>query len=143
MATRGYNTQVNFVTSRNIYPFMNGPTLGTLSGAQSDYHSNVDATTEGIMAPVNSTSQGTEEKPKFDPASKPLMTWAVLLGLLIVLMYGVQKFGTSGQKGDFANIKLSAFNILVIAIAATIGITFLKLVFTRFYVPGLSQLVNT
>lgn len=139
---KGYDRRVNFVTARNIYPYMQGPTLSSLSGAQSDYHATVDATSEGVAMPMNATSNGAEEKPSWNPNSKPLLTWGALIGLLIVLMYSAQKFGSSDQKSDFANIKLSAFNVIVIALSAVIGITFLRLIFTRFYVPGVSELVN-
>ena len=139
---KGYDRRVNFVTARNIYPYMQGPTLSQLSAAQSDYHATVDATSEGIAMPVNTTSNGTEDKPTWNPNSKPLLTWIALIGLLIVLMFSAQRFGSSDQRADFANIKLSAFNVIVIALSAVIGITFLRLVFTRFYIPGVSELVN-
>lgn len=141
MAMNGYDRRVNYVPQRNIYPFMGGGTLSQISGAQSQYHANDDATSEGIV--TNVTSQGKETKPAGNPNAKPLLTWIAMLGLLVLLMFGAQRFGTSDQKSDFANIKLSAFNILVIALAAVIGTTFLKLVFTRFYLPGVSEVVNT
>lgn len=143
MALLGYDRRVNFIPSRNVYPFMNGGTLSQISGAQSDYHATDDATTEGVKMVQNVSANGAEAKPTGNPNAKPFLTWIAILGLLIVLMFGAQRFGSSDQKSDFANIKLSAFNILVIALSAVIGTTFLKLVFTRFYVPGVSEVVNT
>lgn len=142
MAQTGYDRRVNFIPSRNIYPFMSGGTLSQISGAQSNYHANIDATTEGIMN-ANVTSNGAETQPKGNPNAKPFLTWIMLLGLLLALMWGAQRFGTADQKSDFANIKLSLFNVLIIALAALIGTAGIRALFTRYYVPGLSEIVNT
>lgn len=137
----GRDTRVNYVPIRNVYPFQTGGTLTQIAGSQSDYHANIDATSEGIKMNGNVGSTGEEVKPATNPASKPIFAWVGLLVLLIGLMYGAQKFGTSDQRSDFANIKLSAFNILVIALSAIIGTAFLRLIFSRFYIPGVSEVV--
>lgn len=140
MAKQGYDRRVNFVPQRNIYPFMAGGSLSQIAGAQSDYHATIDATTEGVM---NQTASGADDKPAGNPNAKnKFVTWLVLLGLLILLMFGVQKFGSGEQGSQFANIKLSAFNILVIGFAAVIGITFFRLLFSRFYIPNVSEVFN-
>lgn len=140
MAMQGYDRRINFVPGRNVYPFMMGGSLAQIAGATSDYHATADATTEGI---VNQTSTGAEDKPAGNPAAQgKFITWLVLLGLLVLLMFGVQKFGSGEQGSQFANIKLSAFNILVISFAAVIGITFFRLLFTRFYIPNVSEVFN-
>lgn len=141
MAMIGYDRRVNYVPQRNVYPFLSGASLSQIAGAQSQYHATPDATSEGIS--MNQTSEGGEAKPKGNPNAKPFLTWIVLLGLLILLMFGAQRFGSPDQRSDFANIKLSAFNIVVIAMSAIIGGAFLRLIFTRFYVPGVSEVINT
>lgn len=144
MAMVGYDRRVNYVPQRNVYPFLSGASLSQIAAAQSDYHATPDATSEGVFnMTMNQTSEGGEMKPAGNPNAKPMLTWLALFGLLLLLMFGAQKFGTSDQKSDFANIKLSAFNILVIAIAAALGTAFLRLVFTRFYIPGVSEVLNT
>jgi len=144
MAMNGYDRRVNYVPQRNIYPFLSGATLSQIAGAQSDYHATTDATSEGIRMVVNQTSTGADAQAKVaNPNAKPFLTWIILLALLIALMFTAQKFGSSDQQRDFANIKLSAFNILVIGLAAVLGGAAFRLLFTRFYVPGVSEVFNT
>lgn len=69
----------------------------------------------------------------------PLMALVVMAILLFALMFVAKRFGSEGS--TFASIKLSIYNILVISLAAIIGINFFKLVFTRFKVPGVSAAV--
>lgn len=65
--------------------------------------------------------------------------WLVMLAVLIGLMLLARLLG----KGEgFSNIKLSAYNLLVIGLAAVLGISFYKGLFGTFRVPYLSALVE-
>ncbi len=138
-----YDRQVNFVPRRNVASFLGGPTLGRLGAAQSSVHSNPDATSEGVMMPNQAMNPDVANAPQGNPNAKPFATWIAVAVLFFGLMFATQHFGSGDNKSDFANIKLSAFNIVVIAIASILGVTFLRLIFTKFYIPGVSELVNT
>src|SRR6202165_1030205 len=66
--------------------------------------------------------------------------WIVaIIVVLIVLRFTTEKFDNSA---DYANLKVSAYSIMVITLSAIIGIPIAKLLFNRFPVPGLTTLVN-
>lgn len=70
---------------------------------------------------------------------QPLTWWAVLAALLFGLMFAAKK---AGQDSEFGNLRLSFYNILTVTLAAAVGIGFLKVVFTRVTVPGLSTYIQ-
>ena len=68
-----------------------------------------------------------------------LIAGVVFAALLFVLMFAAERVGSEGS--DFKNVKVSFYNVLVIALAAIVGIPIFKFLFTKFQVPGLSQWV--
>lgn len=65
--------------------------------------------------------------------------WLVMFGALIGLMLLARFLG----KGEgFSNLKLSAYNLLVIGWVAILGMAFYKALFARINVPFLSALVE-
>lgn len=103
---------------------------------------------EGSSAtPSSTTSGGSVNKPQPEAVQaaavgmqgSPLMALVVMAVLLFALMFVAKRFGSEGS--SFASIKLSVYNILVISLAAIIGINFFKLVFTKIKVPGVSAMV--
>lgn len=70
---------------------------------------------------------------------QPLTWWAVLAALLFGLMFVAKR---AGQDSEFGNLRLSFYNILTVTLAAAVGIGFLKVVFTRVNVPGLSTYIQ-
>lgn len=72
---------------------------------------------------------------------QPNLLWAglVFVALLVALMFTAEKIG--GEGAEFRNLKLSFYNVLVIALAAIVGIPVIKYLFVKFKVPGLSQWV--
>jgi len=68
--------------------------------------------------------------------------WAGLMfvGLLIALMYFAQYF--SDEKSEFRNIKASAYNALVIGLAAVTTIPIYKFLFSKLPVPGVKAWVS-
>lgn len=71
-------------------------------------------------------------------ASNPLYGFVVLAVLLVALSLLSQRVGT---QEEFRNIRLSVFNVVVISLAAMIGILFWKVLFTRFPVPHITPAV--
>ena len=70
--------------------------------------------------------------------SKPIYGLAVLAGMVVLLGVVARRFGTVEE---FRDIRLSVYNILIISLAAIIGINFWKLVFTRIPVPHVTPVV--
>lgn len=126
----------NTVPVRNVYGAATGNTLGqvsapmspaSLSGTYSQAPSSADNPTQGEPAASGGGALG-----------QPL-TWLVILALLLVgFKFLSQKAGDGGQ---FANLKVTIWNVVLIALAATVGIAFFKVIFGRIRIPGLSDLV--
>lgn len=115
----------NRVSVRNVYPTAEAPTTGQRASATTPF------STEGGMDEVQDAMGAS------GVFGKPITWWAVLVVLLVALMWSAKRIG-GGAAGEFGNIKLSIYNVFVIALAAAIGLGFFKVVFSRFNVPGLS-----
>lgn len=84
---------------------------------------------------VNNTAAGT---PVAGQRAFSIGWWLVMFAALIGLMVLARFLG----KGEgFSNLKLSAYNLLVIGWVAILGIAFYKALFARVNVPFLSPLV--
>lgn len=142
----------NTVFRRNVYGGAKGMSTGNLAGADTPYTLGIFGTRIGSsnfggdMRDPNSAPSGTDAAgapPAGDQGggflTKPFSWWIAFAVALVVLMWGAQKFGSEGE--DFKNIKLSFFNILVISLAAILGISLFKILFTKVQVPGLSPLI--
>lgn len=125
----------NSVAAKNVYPKTPGATTATRASAGSPY-SGVGAQGSGDAA------QALTDMPAAvsgGALGKPFSWWFVLVAMLVALMYAAQRFGS--QSEEFRTIRLSVYNVLVIALSATIGIAFFKVVFSRWQVPGLTPLI--
>lgn len=71
-------------------------------------------------------------------ASRPLYGVGMFVAMLIGLQLLAQRVGT---QDDFRELRLSVYNVIVIGLAAMIGIVFWKVLFTRFPVPHLTPFV--
>ncbi len=115
-----------------FYPAYGGPTLGEVGSAP--------AMTDA-PDPVNTASKNeVVQAQAVGGLGNPLVWWAVLVAMLFGLMFIAKRWGS--EASEFASIKLSVYNIVVITLAAIIGINFFKMVFTRFKVPGLTTMVQ-
>ena len=128
-------TLANTVPVTNVYPTYEG---GMISLGQS-------GTTPSSATPASTGAQSSaaasnpvDNALKVGASGEPVVWWVAMVVLLLGLMYGAQKLGADG---DFSNLKMSAYNIFVISIAAIIGINLFKLLFTKVPVPGLSTVV--
>jgi hypothetical protein len=62
-----------------------------------------------------------------------------LAALLAVIWWLAHR---TGKENEFANIRASAFNILIITLMAIVGIVVLKVIFSHLNVPGLSTVLK-
>lgn len=121
--------------ARNIYPTASGSTTAVRASAQADDETQGTNDEARTVSPV---AAAVAAAPTRGVMGQPLSWWLVLVGLLFGLMYVA---GRVGKEGEFGNVKLSAYNVLVISLAAIIGIGFFKVVFARVRVPGLSTYI--
>ncbi len=136
---------INNVPLRNVYPGLGGATLGVTASAQSPYsfssrapgYDRMELQSDDVGTHAMGGAAQVAHAANEGAKGNPLVYWFVLLVLLLVFMWGVQKTGGEG----FGNIKASAYNVLVISFAAILGISFWKTVFTRVPVPGVSTVV--
>ena len=128
-------TLANTVPVTNVYPTYEGGMISL--GPSGTTPSSATPASTGAQSsaaasnPVDNALMG-------GASGEPVVWWLAMVVLLLGLMYGAQKLGADG---DFSNLKMSAYNIFVISIAAIIGINLFKLLFTKFPVPGLSTVV--
>jgi hypothetical protein len=134
---------VNDFPRRGLYPTAAGPTLGTRSTSLTPY----DLQDEG--GPASESGAIVDGNVTTDPGSagvnsagiigQPLSWWFVLVALLVGTMFAAKKLG-AGE--EFRNVKMSVYNVIVISLAAIIGIGFFKVAFNKFKVPGLTTFIN-
>lgn len=125
-----YGSGINYAKMKNIYPAATGGSLGQAGGI-STVGSSTDPTTS-VQTPMVSQSAASS-------GGTSALYWVAVVGLLIGLMWFSQRFGSEGKQ--FADLRLSIYNIFVITLAAIVGLASLKALFTRFPVRGLSQVV--
>lgn len=134
---------IQSVGIRNVYPQSYGATLGQSTSAPSPY-SGANAQNPKAAEGSNQANVSPEVQRAMATAllGKPLPFWLLLIVLTIALGWGVKKLPGVSEKEDFKDLRVSFYNILIVSFMAIIGITFWKIVFTRFPVPGLTSLVN-
>lgn len=140
----------NKVKMRNIWGSAPGGTVSQMANVSSMIGARppMAVANQGAMTPTASPAPApategeaqVQEAGRIGLLGKPLTFWLVMFLALLGLMYGAKRLGTEEDK--FANIQLSAHNILIISFASILGINFFKVLFTRFPVPGLTTLVN-
>lgn len=128
---------VNSVYARNVYPSIGGATLGVTGSPSSPYDPN-NTSQSGVVG-ADGSMASVDAAPAKGFLGQPFTWWFVLAAALIGLKFVAQKLG---QGEDFRSIRVSIHNVIVISLAAVIGIAFMKVVFNRWKVPGLTTLVN-
>lgn len=126
-----FGSAVNYTKLKNIYPAAQGGSLGQAGGI-----STVGAGTDPSKSSVQ-TEMVSQQAASSGGTSA--LYWVFVVGLLIGLMWFSQRFGSEGKQ--FADLRLSIYNIFVITLAAIVGLASLKALFTKFPVKGLSQVV--
>lgn len=120
----------NPVPARNVYPTAPGGTLGQAAGGSSLV---TTGPTSGAAQPAGAASAAPT-----GVFGQPLAWWVTLIVMFVVLGYVGRK---AGNEAEFANVKLSAYNVLMITLAAIIGIVGLKALLAKVPIPGLSTVV--
>lgn len=143
MATMTYSTN-NPVGGRNVYGAFNGPSISATAGPMNinDNNPNLSeaAATDAngnVVASGTAAAAGSAATKGF--LGQPFTWFLVLIALLIGLKFIAQKFG---EGEDFKSIRVSMHNVIIISIAAIIGIGFFKVILNRWKVPGLTTYVN-
>jgi hypothetical protein len=125
---------VNAIPLRSLMPRASGLSLSN-EGSSASPPTSVTSPQAQRMAASSEAAQAAQ----VGAQGSPIIALVVMAILLFGLMFVAKRFGSEGS--TFSSIKLSVYNILVISLAAIIGINFFKLVFTKFKVPGVSTMV--
>jgi hypothetical protein len=92
----------------------------------------------GKVTPADAADAKVSNALNVGSSGSATMSWVALAAMLIGLMYFAQRYDGDGS---YSNLRLSAYNIFTISLAAVIGITLFKQLFTHFPVPGVSTVV--
>lgn len=137
----------NTISARQLYPTARlSATDGVRSSAATPYTSggykfgNPGNNAAGAVAQSMQSGDGAVEGNGGGILGQPLVWWGVIVALLVGVMFASQKF--HAQEGEFKNVRLSIYNIIVITLAAMVGFGFFKVLFGKWQVPGLSQYVH-
>lgn len=134
----GYDSDVaNEVNVGNVYP-LGGKTIGQRGSAMTPFATGTYSQDGESTAPGDGVPSAGSANPGGGIFGQPLTWWVVFAALLVGLMFAAKR---AGQGSEFGNIKASVYNIAVISLAAAVGLGFLKVVFGKFQVPGLSTYI--
>jgi hypothetical protein len=124
---------VNQTFLRNIYPSATGQTVAVGgTGAQTNMVNNA---TPGQRVPGVDSPDPVQRAVTIGNQANPVVAGLVLLGLLVGLMFLAKRLGADD---DFRSIRPTVYNVIVISMAAVIGLPFWKYLATKFPVPGVS-----
>jgi hypothetical protein len=123
---------INYMPVRNVYPTAGVASLGQMVTAGAPGPGPEEIAVGGGGEVATALTVGGQ--------ANPLVGLLVFLALVAASMWAAQRLGQGD--GQFANIKASAYNALVISWIAILGIPIWKFVFTRFKVPGVSTWVH-
>lgn len=135
MFNGGGNPATLDMTARDVYPTAGGATTsGRASAATAD--SAYAGSASGAAA--SASRQAVAAVQSGGLLGQPLTWWGLILALLFGLMYLAQHLG---EDDDFANMRMTTYNVIISGMSAIVFIVFAKMFFGRFKVPGLSPLV--
>lgn len=137
----GMGETINEVYDGNVWGGSGG-SVGEVATSTSMYSEDADfaeQTTGGGNMPVSPQQNPTIINAVVTGLSgNTAMWWIVLLIGLFVLMFLAKHLKADEEK--FSAIKPTAYNVLVISLAAILGINFWKAALTMFPIPGLTTL---
>lgn len=111
----------DYVALNNVLPSVGGWSLGEQATAGLQ-----DATHPATTASGKTPGQGALLE-----GQSPLVTFLVVLGFLLLLMWLAHAYG---EPGEYSNLKASAYNVLFIGLTASLFIPLLKVVAVK--IPG-------
>lgn len=129
LPSSGFQTDVNIVPARDVYPTSAGGGLGDAASAMNGA-SNVASPSGGAAVAANTNVINT--------SGRSVWWWVGLIGLLFVLIFVARRTGT---EEDFRNIRPTGYNFLAITLTSIIGIVGLKILAARFPIPGASDVI--
>lgn len=128
---------VNTINQRNLYPAALGVTTGQSAGANNQ--SAIPAT--GV---ANATGGGESSEVakaiSIGGQASPVIGALVFIALIVGLSFLAKHVG---EETEFRNIRVSPFNILIVSLAAIIGVPVWKYAFTKLPIPGVSTWVQS
>lgn len=127
---------VNTVNQRNLYPAAMGVTIGQSAGA------NNQTAIPSVAGATPSASDSSEvaKSVSIGGQASPVIGALVFIALIVALSFLSKRIG---EETSFSNIRVSPFNILIVSLAAIIGIPVWKYAFTKLPVPGVSTWVHS
>lgn len=126
-----FRPDVNVTTMKSVYPTSGGNTSGSVAGAMTN-GTNFGSASDASAAPDPGGSTS------FTTSGKSLGWWLGIALMLIVLVFSARKIGS---EEDFRNIKPTIYNGLVITLTAIVGIVGLKVILSKYRIPGFSDIV--
>lgn len=125
---------INTIPGGNVYPWLD-------SGSSSSLGARASAMSSFPGSPVSEDKQaagGTPEPNMIGGSTSIFAAGLTFVALLLVLMFvGHQLDG----KEEFKNIKVSFYNVIVISLAAIVGIPLMKWLFSRIPIPAIKNWV--
>jgi len=125
---------INFTSARSVYPTMRGGSTASAAGAMT---ANTNTMTTdpatGQAAPTTAAGAGPLVQSK-----RTVWWWVGMLALFAGLVFAARK---AGGAEDFRNIRPTAYNFTTITITSVLGIVMLKVLASKFRVPGASDII--
>lgn len=126
---------VNSLNMRNLYPTALGHTVGQAGTSNNQTSMPTQSATVSGGA---TASPEIENSLQIGGQANPVFGALVFIALIVLLSFAAKRFGSVEE---FRNIKASPYNVLIISMAAIIGMPVWKYVFTKFPLPGISTWV--
>jgi hypothetical protein len=124
---------INSVSARSVYPTAAGGSTASAAGALNQ-NTNVVVTD----MTTGQSGVGTTAGVPIPTQGQSLGWWVGIVVLLLVTVFVARK---AGGDEDFRNIRPTFYNFFAITLTALIGIVGLKVIFARWRVSGLSDVV--
>jgi len=124
---------INSVSARSVYPTAAGGSTASAAGALNQ-NTNVVVTD----MTTGQSGVGTTAGVPIQAQGQSLGWWVGIVLLLLVTVFVARK---AGGDEDFRNIRPTFYNFFAITLTALVGIVGLKVIFARWRISGLSDVV--
>lgn len=129
----------NEVPLRNVIPSAPGGTLGGAGNSSSLFSSTRAGGTMTARTPAKEQAEGMLDRAvRIGSLGQPFVWWVGLVIGFGAIMWLSQR---TGDAGEFKSIKLTVHNVLFTALVAAVGLPILKVLATRFPIPGISTVI--
>lgn len=127
---------INSISARSVYPTAPGGTTAS-AGMALNQNTNVIMTDPSTGTAAVGTTAGAPST-TLNTSGKGLWYWVGIVLLLLVTVFVARK---AGGEEDFRNIRPTFYNFFAITLTAIVGIVGLKVIFGKYQVPGLSDVL--